>query len=179
MQVDIENMTWSPIHVTQRLEELPKPYHRAVLIGASSICNEPGKVRCSKWMGGKLPELKIQERIYEGVTGIVCLDNTVIIGSYFKVWPDELFLVEADFPPHTFGDLVLAENRGINGGSELTELIGFDPFLLREKIQNFTVKLAELGDMPPFILEEKSISTIPEPESFAYHQFTFSDSPIN
>ena len=179
MQVDIENMTWSPMHVTQRLEELPNLYHRAVLIGASAICTEPGKVRCSKWMGGNLPEIKIQERIYEGVTGIVCLDNTLIIGSYFKVWPDELFLVEADFPPGTFGDLVLAENRGIDSSSELTELMGFNPILLRKKIENSTVQLVKMGDIPSLILEEKSISVIPEPESFSHHQFTFSDSTIN
>ena len=178
-QVVVENMTWRPIHVTQQLEELPEPYQRTVLIGASAICTEPGKVRCSKWLGGKFPEKKIQERIYEGVTGIVCLDNTVIIGDYFKVWPEELYVVEADIPPDTFGEVVLAESQGEDSGPALTSRLGFDPFLLRQQIEDAAVQLATQGDLTPFILEEKSIVTIPEPELFTQHQFSFSKHAVN
>ena len=111
--IAVENMTWSPIHVVQRFQDegaiRPK---RVVLIGAAAISVAPGRVRGFRWAGGKVPGAAMQERIYEAVTGVVDLENTLIIGSHFDVWPDEVFCVEVDLPADTFGNMVIADSLG-------------------------------------------------------------------
>ena len=112
MHVDVQNMTWSPIHVTQRLQENKLEFDRVVLVGSKTISTQPGKVECYKWESKEVDEIKIQERIFEGVTGVVSLDNTLVIGDYFKIWPEEVFTVEVDLPGEAFGDIVIAEYQG-------------------------------------------------------------------
>ena len=134
MIVDIENMTWSPIHVTQRLQDQQNSYDRTVLIGSSAGCLKPGNVVTYRWLGGEMSTLKLQERVYEGVTGVVSLDNTLVIGDYFKVWSDEVFTVEIDLPEDTFGEIVMAENIGLESEANLPEILGFDPDASRKRI---------------------------------------------
>ena len=112
INVDVQNMTWSPIHITQRLQENKLEFDRVVLVGSKTISTNPGRVESYKWKSKKVDEIKIQERIFEGVTGVVSLENTLVIGDYFKIWPKEVFTVEVDLPGEVFGDIVIAENQG-------------------------------------------------------------------
>ncbi len=111
--VILENFTWSPVHIVQRLQggEMERP-DRVILVGLAADTNKPGTVSAHRWIGGSQPEVMVQERIYEAVTGIVDLENTLMIGSYFKVWPTECLTVEVDLAADTFGRLVMAENGG-------------------------------------------------------------------
>ena len=111
--IAVENMTWSPIHVVQRFQDegAIRP-RRVVLIGAAAISVAPGRVRGFRWAGGKVPGAAMQERIYEAVTGVVDLENTLIIGSHFEVWPDAIYGVEVDLPADTFGKMVIADSLG-------------------------------------------------------------------
>ena len=61
MHVDVQNMTWSPIHVTQRLQENKLEFDRVVLVGSKTISTQPGKVECYKWESKEVDEIKIQE----------------------------------------------------------------------------------------------------------------------
>ena len=81
----VENMTWSPIYIVQRFEDGSLAADRLVLVGAAHVCAEPGRITCCHWRGGSLPPAVLQERMYEALTGIVCLDNTLIIGEHFGV----------------------------------------------------------------------------------------------
>ena len=83
INVDVQNMTWSPIHITQRLQENKLEFDRVVLVGSKTISINPCRVESYKWKSKKVDEIKIQERIYEGVTGVVSLENTLVIGDYF------------------------------------------------------------------------------------------------
>ena len=56
--VDVQNMTWSPIHVTQRLQESRVEFDRAVLIGCKTYSKEPGTIECYKWSSGKIEDIK-------------------------------------------------------------------------------------------------------------------------
>ena len=117
--VAVENMTWSPIHVVQRFQDegAVRPC-RVVLVGAAAVSISPGRVRGFRWTGGAVPGAAMQERIYEAVTGVVDLENTLIIGSHFKVWPDDVFSVEVDLPADTFGNMVIANSLGDKAGSD-------------------------------------------------------------
>lgn len=131
----LENFTWSPVHIVQRLQggEMTRP-DRIVLVGLAAGSSKPGTVAVHRWIGGTQPEVKVQERIYEAVTGIVDLENTLMIGSYFKVWPEECLTVEADLAPDTFGRLVMAENKNKDSEEELTNDLGYSPIAVRAQL---------------------------------------------
>lgn len=117
--VAVENMTWSPLHVVQRFQDegAVRPC-RVILVGAAAVSIAPGRVRGFRWTGGAVPGAAMQERIYEAVTGVVDLENTLIIGSHFKVWPDDVFSVEVDLPADTFGNMVIADSLGDEAGND-------------------------------------------------------------
>ena len=129
MIVDIENMTWSPIHVTQ------------------------------------------QERVYEGVTGVVSLDNTLVIGDYFKVWSDEVFTVEIDLPEDTFGEIVMAENIGLESEANLPEILGFDPDASRKRIADLAYCAAQHGATRIEKILDKSVNDLVDSELFTKYEF--------
>lgn len=133
--VSVENFTWSPIHIVQRFQdgELDRP-DRVVLIGLAARSRVPGTVKAHRWRGGSHPEAKVQERVYEAVTGVVDLENTLMIGGYFNVWPDECLTVEVDLAPDTFGRLVMAENEGRADEDELETELGLSPSAVRNRI---------------------------------------------
>ena len=169
MHVDVQNMTWSPIHVTQRLQENKLEFDRVVLVGSKTISTQPGKVECYKWESKEVDVIKIQERIFEGVTGVVSLDNTLVIGDYFKIWPKEVYTVEVDLPGEAFGDIVIAENQG-KSKNDLVEILKFDPEKVINEIELQTY-LASTCKFEQEYFPEKNPDTILEPEIFSKHRF--------
>jgi len=169
INVDVQNMTWSPIHITQRLQENKLEFDRVVLVGSKTISTNPGRVESYKWKSKKVDEIKIQERIFEGVTGVVSLENTLVIGDYFKIWPKEVFTVEVDLPGEAFGDIVIAENQG-KSKNDLVEILKFDPEKVINEIELQTY-LASTCKFEQEYFPEKNPDTILEPEIFSKHRF--------
>ena len=170
INVDIQNMTWSPIHITQRLQENKLEFDRVVLVGSKTISTNPGRVESYKWKSKKVDEIKIQERIFEGVTGVVSLENTLVMGDYFKIWPKEVFTVEVDLPGEVFGDIVIAENQGKSKNTDLIEILKFDPEKVIEEIELQTYLVSSCNFEQEYF-PEKNPDTILEPEIFSKHRF--------
>ncbi len=51
---------------------------------------------CYRWDGRLPPPDEIQRCVTEAVTGIISLDNMLIIGGYFAVWPATVVVVEVE-----------------------------------------------------------------------------------
>ncbi len=165
--VAVENMTWSPIHVVQRFQDegAPRP-DRLILVGASAVCHCPGRVQSFRWMGGRLPDLVMQERIYEAVTGIVDLENTLIIGTHFGIWPNEVFSVEIDLAADTFGRMVIADSQGWASDATLEEHLGFSPAAAIAALVEAAVALAVDGVAAQIPVEPKSAAGFAKIEPF-------------
>ena len=170
INVDVQNMTWSPIHITQRLQENKLEFDRVVLVGSKTISTNPGRVESYKWKSKKVDEIKIQERIFEGVTGVVSLENTLVIGDYFKIWPKEVLTVEVDLPGEVFGDIVIAENQGKSKNTDLIEILKFVPEKVIEEIELQTYLVSSCNFEQEYF-PEKNPDTILEPEIFSKHRF--------
>lgn len=156
----VENMTWGPIHIVQRFQEADAaPFARLVLVGAASTAPEPGRVRAFRWAGGRLPEADLQERVYEGVTGVVDIENTLAIGDHFGVWPAETFTVEADLPADAFGRMVIADSEGWTDDDALTAHLGFSPEAMRQALVEQAAALALEGARAGVPLTQKSAET--------------------
>lgn len=155
--VSVENMTWGPIHIVQRFQEPDaERFSRLVLIGAASTAPKPGAVRAFRWCGGKLSETDMQERVCEGITGVVDIENTLVIGDHFGVWPDETFTVEADLPADAFGRMVIADSEGWANDPALDAHLGFSPKKMREKLAEAAADLALLGTRSTVPFRDKS-----------------------
>ena len=165
--VDIENMTWGPIHIVQRFqdEDMPQP-DRLIVVGAAPVSREPGRVDAYCWKGGKLSDQAVQDRIYEAVTGVVDIDNTLVIGEHFGIWPAECFVVEVDLPADCFGRLVIAENEKWAENMALTAHLGFSPFRVIEEIADIATELALLGERAAPTLPGKIATALPPSASF-------------
>ena len=169
--IRIENMSWGPIHIVQRFQDpgAVRP-DRLVLVGGASLCRTPGRVTAYRWLGGRLPEPTMQERIYEAVTGIVDIENTLAIGSHFGVWPQETFSVEIDLAAETFGRMVIADSEGRASDAQLTDELGFSPAAAIEDLVEVVVGLAERGPDAGIAFGEKSAAELAPMEGFLRNQ---------
>jgi hypothetical protein len=170
--IAIENFTWSPVHVVQRFEtgEMARP-ERVVLVGQAALSQTPGSVRAFQWQGGTQSPAKLQERIYEAVTGVVDLENTLMIGEHFRVWPTECFTVEADLPASAFGSMVMADTQGWADDASLTAHFGFSPAKMLQDIASTALALAHDGAGASVALQPKSADTLVPVQSFLANRF--------
>jgi hydrogenase maturation protease len=100
--VEVDDLSFGPIAVAQRFQAQAgsgRPYDRVVLLAAASRGRAPGYVAVYSWGGRRslpAPE-EIQARIGEAVTGVISLDNLLIIGEHFDIWPHgEVLVVEVE-----------------------------------------------------------------------------------
>lgn len=102
--VEIDELNWGPIAIVQKFQSLPIPYDRVILICAIERGRNIGDVTLFKWMG-KLPnEELIQRCIGDAVTGVISVENLLIIGEHFKIWKGETFLVDVEPGPEEAGE---------------------------------------------------------------------------
>ena len=107
--VDIREMNWGPAAIVQDFQASADKPTRVVLVGALDRGLAPGTVSCRRWAGGPLDSAAVQRRMFEAVTGVISLDNLLVIGAHFGIWPVETFSVELQWLESGLGDLVLGE----------------------------------------------------------------------
>ncbi|MFQ5651241.1 MAG: hypothetical protein ACE5IY_14985 [bacterium] len=136
--VEIEEMNWGPIAIVQNFQSLTRPYDRIVFVCSRACGRSVGTVTTRRWAGGLPSEENLQERIAEAVTGVISMDNLLIIGEYFQIWPDEVVLVDVEPGKEEMGEtftpevevaipevldrvraLVIAESSGLSGLMEM------------------------------------------------------------
>lgn len=134
--VDVDELNWGPIAIVQKFQAFPTAYDRVILLSAIERPDRNiGDITIFKWEG-KLPdEEMIQRCIGDAVTGVISVENLLIIGEYFKIWPGETFFVDVEPGPEQAGedfteemqqaipDLILTLQHF--SGSDKTELINF------------------------------------------------------
>jgi hypothetical protein len=113
--VEVREMNWGPVAIVQDLQALDQLPTRVVLVGARDRGWPPGTVRSRHWQGGALEPAAVQRRMFEAVTGVISLDNLLVIGAQFGVWPEQTFTVELQWPESGIGDLVLEELDQLRG----------------------------------------------------------------
>jgi len=102
-EIELEDLSYGPVAVMQNLEDAPGKYARAIFISAVPRDRSPGMLELYRWRPPDLSVELVQERISEGVTGIVSLDNLLIICQHFGVLPPEVICVEVEPVEMEFG----------------------------------------------------------------------------
>lgn len=93
--IEVEDLSYGPVAVSHNLRER-EPYERLVLVGAVRRGREPGVVASYRWDGALPPPEEIQERVAEAVTGVISLDNLLIVCKAFGGLPDDVRVVEVE-----------------------------------------------------------------------------------
>lgn len=102
--VEVEELHWGPIMVVQHFQGLPQPYERVVLVTARPSGRAVGTVTLRRWRGRLPAAEEIQVRVTEAVTGIISVDNLLVIGEHFGIWPVEVLIVDVEPGPEVPGE---------------------------------------------------------------------------
>lgn len=109
--VSIEDISYGPIAVVQRLGDDPVEarFARAVIVSAAERAGrEPGTLTVYRWDGALPPADQIQTAVTEAVTGVIAMDNTLIIGRHFEALPREVLVIEAQPATDEYGESLSA-----------------------------------------------------------------------
>lgn len=101
--VEIEDLSYGPIGVMHNLDSRP-PYDRIVLVGAVKRGRPPGDVLRYSWRRQLPDEEEIQARVAEAVTGVISLDNLLIIATYFGKLPHDVVVIEVEPADEDWGE---------------------------------------------------------------------------
>ncbi len=124
--VTLKEMNWGPIAIVQDFQASNEILDRIVLVSAVDRGLATGTVSCRRWVGGKQDALAVQDRVFEAVTGVISLDNLLVIGEHFGIWPEELITIELQLDNGAFGELVMAEME-INQDAAEMSIVGENP----------------------------------------------------
>lgn len=109
----VEDLSYNPVAVVHRLQEAAPPFRRLVLIGAVRRGRTPGTVSAYRWDGALPDPEEVQARVAEAVTGVISLDNLLIVTAALGTLPEEAYVVEVEPEVEAMGDeLSPAVRRG-------------------------------------------------------------------
>ncbi len=101
--VNLENLSFGAIAVLQWFQDFPGKYQRVIFISAAERNREPGSWETYSWMFPPLDEMKAQDSVAESVTGIISLDNLLMILQHFNALPSEVEIIEIEPVDSTIG----------------------------------------------------------------------------
>jgi hydrogenase maturation protease len=102
--VRIEDFGYGPIAILHWFEETPgRRFDRAIFVGAMERGREPGTLVTYDWIPRPLDPDDVQARVCEAVTGVISLENLLIIAQHFDLLPRRTTVIEIEPPDKEFG----------------------------------------------------------------------------
>ena len=101
--VEVEDLSYGPMDVIFRLREAQ--FARLFVVGAATeSAAAPGEIRWRRWNYEPEPPAMIQARVAEAVTGVISLDNLLVICAHFAALPPEVTVIEIAPEDDGWGD---------------------------------------------------------------------------
>ena len=104
----VEDLCYGPVAVAQWFldEAREAPITRAVFITAigREDGRPPGTISAYRWDRVLPSEDEIQRCVVDAVTGVILLDNTLIVVEWMGALPAETIVIEVEPLEHAFGD---------------------------------------------------------------------------
>ncbi len=101
--VHVEDLNFGPIMIYQWLEESPIKFDKAILVSAAKRGREPGTLEVYRWQDPQPSADEIQASIGEAVTGVISLENLLIVCQHFGVFPKDVTIVEIEPQTEEYG----------------------------------------------------------------------------
>lgn len=125
--VHVEDLNFGPIMILQWLEASPVKYDKLVLVNAAQRGRSPGTLEAYAWAGELPSEAEIQARIEEAVTGVIDMENMLIICKHFGELPAEVMIIEVE---------PVNENWGLEFSPTVAARAGEAIELVRREVMN-------------------------------------------
>ena len=129
--VVVEDLSYNPIAVMQRLDDEPRErrFERAVFVGAVERGDRAaGAVTAYRWDRGLPDDGEIHRAVTEAVTGVISLDNTLVVTQHFGALPDDVVVIEVEPSLPEFGDAFSeAVARAVDQVCDLVGAVISDP----------------------------------------------------
>ncbi len=103
----VEDLCYGPVAVAQWFldEAREMPITRAVFISSIERENRPpGTIAAYRWDHALPSDDVIQRCVVDAVTGVILLDNTLVVIEWMKALPSETVVIEVEPLDHAFGD---------------------------------------------------------------------------
>ncbi len=95
--VTVDDYSFGPIAVVHRWQAMgDEPFEKVVLFGAVERGRTPGTVTRYAWQPSGLDSFGVQERVAEAVTGVISLDNLLIVTHALQALPQRAIVVEVE-----------------------------------------------------------------------------------
>lgn len=93
--IEVEDLSYHPVGLSQNLQDRP-PYDRLVLVAAVRRGRAPGRLEAYRWDRVLPPPDEIQARVAEAVTGVISLDNLLVVCGALGGLPDDVRVIEVE-----------------------------------------------------------------------------------
>jgi hydrogenase maturation protease len=93
--VEVEDLSYHPVGLVHNLQARPR-YDRMVVVAAARRGHPPGTIRCYRWDRSLPSREEIQARVSEAVTGVISLDNLLVVCEALGALPDDVRVVEVE-----------------------------------------------------------------------------------
>ena len=101
--VEVEDLSYGPMDALFRLREAA--FERLIVVGAVARPGRlPGEHRRSRWRYEPEAPETVQGRVAEAVTGVISLDNLLVICAHFGALPVEVEVIELEPEEDGWGD---------------------------------------------------------------------------
>lgn len=101
--IEVEDLSYGPIAIMHSLDERP-PYDRMVFVSGAKRGRTPGEIHRFAWRHELPDEDEIHQRVTEAATGVIDLENLLIVATYFKKLPQDVVVFEVEVADDSFGE---------------------------------------------------------------------------
>lgn len=94
----VEDVSYNPVAVAQRLDAEPEPdrFGAVVFVSAVERGRTPGTLAAYRWDRRLPPDEEIHRAVTDAVTGIIHLDNTLVVTRHLGALPDRVVVIEIE-----------------------------------------------------------------------------------
>ncbi|MGI9039340.1 MAG: hydrogenase maturation protease [Gemmatimonadota bacterium] len=94
--VMLGDLSYDPVKIVHWLNAEDPPFERLILISAAARGRAPGEVTAYRWDQNLPDPEQIQTRVAEAVTGVIDIDNLLVVMCAFGAAPPEICIVEIE-----------------------------------------------------------------------------------
>lgn len=130
--VRVQDLSFNPVAVAQQLEEdlAADPDLLVLFVSAAARGRRPATVVSYRWDGSLPGPDRVQAAVAEAVTGVIALDNTLMVAKQFGGLPEDVVVVEIEPKVEGFGEELTAEvAEGVEEVIRRVEAIALNPSL--------------------------------------------------
>lgn len=127
-EVVVEDLSYGPVAVVHRLNAADPAFERMLVFGSVRRGRPPGTLTAYRW-DGSLPDVdEIQSRVGEAVTGVIGLENLLVVTKALEAMPPAVCVLEIEPEVEELGhDFTPGVADAVDRAAELVREITLSP----------------------------------------------------